>query len=68
MIARRASALHRAAVLVSIICTAAIAVPFVRSWLVRSFVHVTHTAVRTERIPELPEERGQSMHDTEVTG
>lgn len=65
---RRGSAPRRAAVLAAIICTAAMAIPFIRSLLVRSFVHVTHTAVHTERITQPAEEPEQLMHDTEVSG
>jgi hypothetical protein len=68
MTARRASALHRVAVLASITCTSAIAIPFIRSWLARSFVHVTHTTVHTERIIEPSGEPQQLVHDTEVSG
>jgi len=49
MASGRARPLRRVARLTAIIFAAAIAVPWVRSWLARKFVHVTHTAVHTER-------------------
>jgi hypothetical protein len=49
MTSGRARVLRRAARLTWIVFATAIAVPYVRSWLMRSFVQITHTAVHTER-------------------
>ena len=60
--------LRRAAALAALLCATAIAVPSLRSWLLRSFVQVTHTAVRTERVSQMREAPGQQMQGTEVSG
>jgi hypothetical protein len=46
----RARALSRAALLTSVACGTALAVPWIRARIVSAFVQITHTAVHTEHV------------------